>query len=328
MHDLDGWEAELPTEREDAFADRCSLPQQLCTGEVWQPWLPLSRTQREEGLPTIQGLYRIRIEGHAPCVYIGETENFRRRLDNELGGSLRAKTMPDGEHHTAAPGLWHLQQAYAASPLQVSLAPLSGVSPHLRKGLESLAIALERCLYRRSPMLNYGRMPDGLSKPKRPKARQDRDYQNDESAAPACDLLAEAHAPTCAPHWGGHRWSEWTPVSHLKKEKDQGLYRLRRGLGGELALLGHGNVANVAQFDKEFQCSYVPGEWTKGQRRELLDDLIGLYLVSHKRLPLAQFVRRDTGMLVPSAEDRHLLFLQRVLLLPGWGLPLAHALAG
>src|SRR5579859_3141375 len=238
-----------------------SLIWQLCHEDLWLPWHPLRREQRETELPNDQGgLYRIRMQGTDACVYIGETENYKRRLDNELGRSLRAKTMPNGEHHTAAPGLWYLQQTYANCPLQLSLAPLPGVSTIQRKGLESLAIALERRNAQRSPMLNYGRMPDGLAKPRRMKARNAPET-DDESTAPVGDLLDESIQQVLSLHWGGHQWSDWVPVTKLKQERVQGLYRLRFNQGTDLVALGHGTIAHAASFDATLKGSYIAGPW-------------------------------------------------------------------
>ena len=197
-----------------------NLIRQLCNGDLWLPWLPLRKGEmkisRGEG-----GLYRIRMR--ETCVYVGETENFKRRLEQELLRSLQDKTMPNGEHHTASPGLWHLQQTYGNDPLQVSLAPLTDISSAQRKGLESLAIALERHNHRQSPILNYGRMPDGLAKPRRGSAHNLEPAIGDESIAPVGDLFDESIQQVCTLHWGGHPWSDWTPVSKLRGEKAQGL---------------------------------------------------------------------------------------------------------
>jgi hypothetical protein len=102
-----------------------NLIRQLCNGDLWLPWLPLRKGEMKiskgEG-----GLYRIRMR--KTCIYIGETENFKRRLEQELLRSLQVETMPDGEHHTAAPRLWHLQQTYGNESLQVS--PVSANLPY------------------------------------------------------------------------------------------------------------------------------------------------------------------------------------------------------
>lgn len=254
------------------------------------------------------GLYRIRMQGDGACVYIGETENYQRRLEHELGRSLRARTMPDGEHHTAAPGLWHLQQTYTDSPLQVSLAPLPGVPPVQRKGLESLAIALERRLYQRSPMLNYGRMPDGLVKPRRAKARNAPET-DDESIAPVGDLFDESIQQVLSLHWGGYQWSDWMPVTKLRHERAQGLYRLRSDRGTDLVLIGHGTIAHAASFDTTLNCSYASGSWSKTQRRELLEDLIAQHLLFSARLPGAQFGGNRSE---PDQQERFMQYLQRM----------------
>jgi hypothetical protein len=262
------------------------LIRQLCDGNLWHPWLPLDKEQREMRLPNNQGgLYRIRMHGSNACIYIGETENFQRRLENELGRSLRAKTMPNGEHHTASPGLWYLQQTDANCPLQVSLAPLSNISSAQRKGLESLAIALERRNHQRSPTLNYGRMPDGLAKPKRANARNVEPDISDESVPPVGDLFDPTIQQVLTNHWGGYPWSDWMPVSKLRSEKAQGIYRLRHDQDTHLVTIGHGAIAHAASFGPTLIGSYVLGPWSKPQRRELLDDLFALHLLMHARLP-------------------------------------------
>src|SRR5437762_383541 len=75
-----------------------NLIRQLCHGDLWLPWLPLSEAELPHDLG---GLYQIRMQGGKACIYIGETENYKRRLDHELRRSLRAKTMPRSEEHTS-----------------------------------------------------------------------------------------------------------------------------------------------------------------------------------------------------------------------------------
>jgi len=280
-----------------------NLIRQLCHGDLWLPWLPLSEAELPHDLG---GLYQIRMQGGKACIYIGETENYKRRLDHELRRSLRAKTMPNGEHHTAAPGLWYLQQTYTDHPLQLSLAPLTGISSVQRKGLESLAIALERRAYQRSPVLNYGRMPDGQAKPRRGSARNPEPDISDESIAPIGDLFDTAIQQVLTLHWGGHQWSDWTPVSKLRHEKAQGIYRLRHDRESLLVVIGHGTIAHVASFDTTLTCSYVLGSWSKGRRRELVDDLVALHLLRHGRLPSTQFGGQENHF----EQEQHESFIQ------------------
>jgi hypothetical protein len=46
------------------------MRKQVCRGDLWLPWLPLSEAE----LPSdLGGLYRICMQGSEACVYIGET---------------------------------------------------------------------------------------------------------------------------------------------------------------------------------------------------------------------------------------------------------------
>lgn len=192
----------------------------------------------------------------------------------------------------------------------MSLAPLTDIFSAQRKGLESLAIALERRNHQRSPILNYGWMPDGLAKPRRAKARNLEPDIGDESIAPLGDLFDPTIQQVQSDHWGGHQWSDWTSVSKLRSEKVQGLYRLRNARNTDLVIIGHGAVAHAASFDTTLTCSFVPGPWSRGQRRELLDDLIALHPLSHARLPGAQFGGNTSDE--PEQRESFVQYLRRM----------------
>ena len=104
------------------------------------------------------GLYRVRSTSMDELLYIGQSNNLRRRI-LELRGAIQDSEMPWNDPHVAAARFWALLQN-ANHEFEISVAR---TTPDViaRKSLESLAISLYRAESGRSPKFNFGRMPDG-----------------------------------------------------------------------------------------------------------------------------------------------------------------------
>lgn len=134
----------------------------LSKGFAWQEWRPLRGAGRDREIPARNGLYRVRVAGEGPVLYIGETgqqRGLRGRVGQLAGASHRAGEMPYRDPHTAGPAFWALRHRDSVE-LEVSVHAFHGTKPE-RKMLEAMAIAGHRQVHQRSPALNFGRMPRG-----------------------------------------------------------------------------------------------------------------------------------------------------------------------
>ena len=299
-----------------------SVIQQVMDGSFWGNDVALLRAQREEPLPQGGGLYAISLQGELGLLYIGQTSNFARRINNELVRGLEGTKMPNAEHYTAAPGLWYILLLHQS--LRIACAPLA-VAEWWRKGLESLALAVSRRVYRGSPLLNYTRMPTPLlRKPprrmgnstkslgKRVKSAPSGETRSkrtgvkiqDVGLSPQCDLLDSRIRDPFAENWGGYDWSPWLCFEQFRGERavtpaTYGFYGIWRQDDSSLAYIGHGFLRKaVLDFSQRvfrgdvsttMSCSYIPTTFHKNQCEEARDDLPGAHLIWNDRLPVFQF---------------------------------------
>lgn len=286
---------------------------------AWSEWLPLDGAWRRALIPSLPGLYRIRRVGRDDLDYIGQTGsasmNLRKRLAM-LAGVYGAE-MPYRDPHTAGPALWALVQSGAI--LEVSTATVEGSTPW-RKGLEAVAIALYRQQHRRSPTVNFGRMPTGYTMSSGNNARLV--SAGKRSRGSTTPNAHTCHAPGVEPpgaldgtpqasEWVGLRWSNWQPLAAAAASigRASGLYRIRGEEGDDLLYIGEGVIgsrlaAHLRKCDEEnnvqgeifasamrLECSYVAnGSWLDHQRLEVENDLIAAHILVTGRVPEGQFI--------------------------------------
>jgi len=287
----------------------------------WSDWMPLRGAGRNQQVPALPGLYRVRRNGNGPEIdYIGQTGVSVRGRLGQLNVLYRTE-MPYNDPHTAAPALWALRHRDACDfEVSVTETPVAPPSRKIlgtvnRKALEVVAITLYRSDYGRSPLANFGGMPAGYRKStgnnktlvesgRRLRGGPDHDAPIRADSAPVAGELGDN--PQSA-DWLSWRWSPWTPAVAYKDVRCTGLYRLRcQGQPG-LVYVGQGKVssrirahlAKVSQADhrqavhfaSEMEASYValPGV----PERNLLEhenDLIAAHMLTLGYLPLAQFL--------------------------------------
>ena len=125
---------------------------------TWSQWCPLSQQRLPAIVPRAAGLYRMRSTSMDELLYIGQSNNLRRRI-LELRGAIQDSEMPWNDPHVAAARFWALLQS-THHEFEISVARTS-TDVIARKSLECLAISLSRAESGRSPKFNFGRMPDG-----------------------------------------------------------------------------------------------------------------------------------------------------------------------
>ena len=264
-------------------------------------------------MPDGPGLYRVRRQrGEQDLVYIGQTGCSLRGRLGQLNEAYRSE-MPFSDPHTAAPALWALRH-YDQCDFEVSVAEVHGTTPH-RMGIEALAVTLYRARFGRSPLANFGGMPEGYRKSTGNNARLvaagRRARGGPDLSAPVRPLSVPVNGDlTTAPEsgeWVNWPWSRWIPAPKISLETPgRGLYRLRRPGASELLYVGQGEIkprvsAHLAKaagdgrqaqhFAGETQVSWVslPGLATTNLL-EHENDLIAAHVLTCGRPPSAQFL--------------------------------------
>jgi hypothetical protein len=231
---------------------------------------------------------------------------------------IRGEVMPFRDPHTAAPALWALLQS-APCEFEVSCLAVEG-STAWRKSIEAVAIALYRQEMRRSPTVNFGRMPPGYRMSSGNNARLvaagkrfrgGATTASDPSHLVGVPPLGGLDGDPQSVGWCGHSWSQWTPLPEYRAASGSGLYRIRSRNDGGLVYVGEGRMSQrlgvhlgKARVDRptataqqlvfadslEPEYSYVSGAWEAHQRLELETDLIAAHVLRLGRPPAAQFI--------------------------------------
>src|SRR5260370_16136166 len=152
----------------------------------------------------------------------------------------------------------------------------------MRLGLEALAIALCRQRDRRSPLCQFGRMPEGYVPSSGNDARlvlcENRYRGGFTSQFLDCHRLSLApQGPLGSdPHsrdWCGHHWTPWIPLHRMQPIGEDGLYRLRVPGLDPLVFLGQGKLAErlkAVEPLKGIECSWTASNtWSHRQRLAL-----------------------------------------------------------
>ncbi|MGK5680634.1 GIY-YIG nuclease family protein [Actinoplanes sp. URMC 104] len=275
---------------------------------TWADWLSLSDRAARLRAPRMPGLYRVRVVGEAGLAYVGQSSDLRQRLGQLC--ALYRQEIPYNDPHTAAPCLWVMRTVEGAE-FEFSVAEVAGDVVSL-KTAECVVVSEHRAEFGRSPLANFGRMPDGWVKSsgntKRlaEAGRRVRGHQ-DARAARAADhasVLDVVRDPT-APDWAGQAWSPWssTPVA----DPAVGVYRVRRAGAEALVYIGQGVVrarvaAHVAKsrlVDHRQRAAFSgPIEWSwaplpghaPAQLLEVECDLIAGHALRLGSAPAAQFL--------------------------------------
>jgi len=288
---------------------------------VWGEWRPLLSAEKDLLIPALPGLYQIRRAGRADLDYIGQTGMGAMTLRRRLGvlRGVYAEAMPYTAPHTAGPALWALRQ-HTGEDFLVSVVPVVGETPW-RKGFEAMAIALYRQAHRRSPTVEFGRMPVGFvsSSGYTLRLKKARSLFRGEPS----DILDASHRPSIEPtgplngdpqgaEWGGHAWSGWVPLSKSALRGNllgSGLYRIRGSAPSRLLYVGQGRIperplqhlaktlvadhrqGQLFAAEDRLECSWVvDASWYPHQRLELECDLIAAHLLVTGEVPAAQFL--------------------------------------
>jgi len=73
----------------------------------WSQWCPLSQQRLPAIVARASGIYRVRSTSMDELLYIGQSNNLRRRI-LELRGAIQDSEMPWNDPHVAAARFWAL----------------------------------------------------------------------------------------------------------------------------------------------------------------------------------------------------------------------------
>jgi hypothetical protein len=197
--------------------------------------------------------------------------------------------------------------------------PVDGDS-RLRKGLETLAIALYRQEHQCSPTVNFGRMPNGYRMSSGNNARLvaagkrfrgQRCTEPQENWCPGIPPQGPLGANLHADDWCGHKWNSWVPAARAPRQASVvglGLYRIRVPGEPGLVYIGEGIVearllshrmkgsSKTHRQANAFSAQELEYSWTlnrgwhRYQRQELETDLIAAHVQLLGFPPEAQFL--------------------------------------
>ena len=274
----------------------------LCNERAWSMWKPLQNCWKGSNVPNCPGLYRLqlRAEHTSQMAYIGQSGNLKKRV--YALRHIYDEQMPYKAPHTVGPALWSWRQKVPEAVFDISLALFPDLPNTFWLGLESLAIALCRQRDFRSPLCQFGRMPEGYMSSSGNDARlalTGKRYHG----GPTQERL-ECHYPGMAPQgplegdphtraWGGHHWTPWVPLGRFSPVRQAGLYRLRVPTLDPLIFVGQGKLVDrfkqIQPLDT-MECSWISSSvWLPHQRLELVTDLVAAHLFTTATLPLWQF---------------------------------------
>lgn len=280
----------------------------MASSLTWGGWLPLADRAARLLAPRVPGLYRVRRIGTSSLAYVGQSSNLRQRL-SQLAVLYRDE-IPFNDPHTAAPCLWVMRTVQGAA-FDLSVAEVPGDVVAL-KTAECVVVSQHRAEFGRSPVANFGRMPDGWIKSSGNNRRlaetgrlvRGRQDSRGVRSVDHAQVLDASRDPT-ASDWAGLPWSPWgsAPLA----EPVLGVYRIRRAGENRLVYVGQGLVrsrlaAHIAKsrladhrqhmaFSGEIEWSWATlPHCVSAQLLEVECDLIASHALSVGSAPEAQFL--------------------------------------
>jgi hypothetical protein len=239
----------------------------------WVPWIRI-KTKREERkiIPNSQGVYRVRPRGKDFLVYVGQTNQLKRRTGMLALNSYKEE-MPWNDPHTAAPNLWVWRQEQGWD-YEVSVAA--------------------------TPAITRQKRQDYVKSSNRLKGIRGRKLDSNETRNPA-------GGPSSPPlrTLNTHMSSDWMGLSWTEFEKlktasllpaDPGVYKLV-DLANH-ALLYVGETDNLRSrlnqhkrkfLDTVFSYVTLSSEMLHYERLEIENDLIGYHYYITGKSPSCQF---------------------------------------
>jgi len=269
--------------------------------QEWTDWIPLRSTQKKRKIiPTSQGIYRVRAERYSGLVYLGQTNNLKRRTAS-LARHLDNEAMPYNDPHTAAPNLWAWRKEKGWS-YEVSVTETDH-SRQTREAYECYLLWQYRLESGQSTLCNHGRFHKDYIK-SGPRSSNDRgrklreNEDRNPSGGPSVSPLHSLNKPM------SHSWMglEWSPIKSLTIRDNvpnySGLYKIFNEKNvvyiGETEFLFNRLGSHNRRF-QEHTYSFSPLDpiILSYQRHELENDLIGNYYQIFKIAPDRQFNRKN-----------------------------------
>jgi predicted GIY-YIG superfamily endonuclease len=266
----------------------------------WATWIRL-KTKREARriIPNSQGVYRVRPKGKDFLVYVGQTNQLKRRTGMLALNSYKQE-MPWNDPHPAAPNLWVWRQEQGWD-YEVSVAATPALTRQNREGLECLLLCKYRLERGESTLCNHGRFhPNYIKSSNKLKGQRGRKLDPSEprnpAGGPSCPPLRPLNTHTSS-DWMGLSWTE---VEKLKTASllpaNPGVYKLVDLAKQELLYVGETdnlrsrlNQHKRKFLEAAFSYANLSPEMLHYERLEIENDLIGYHYYMTGKSPICQF---------------------------------------
>jgi len=274
-------------------------------GQDWSAWEPL--TSNDISAPTLPGIYRIRHPEFEGYIYVGETQDLRRRL-YQLARGISNESRPYRDPHTAAPCCHDIAEKFG-DEFEVSYArPVGVADPTTRKGIEAAVVAAHRRDCNSSPVAQFGNVLPGYKLPNyrgQGNGNDADEYETDDHYESASPLQWFRFQQVTDSEWMGLDWGFSRPLENRLnfESPDRALYRIglpdEKGLAyiGQTTALTDRLRAHEERFGGDARVSVVDitdhlteKEKEKNQLHELETDLIGAHMFAVGSPPQSQFV--------------------------------------
>ena len=271
------------------------------TWSDWTPFTPLITARAQ--LSTSGGIYRIKPVGKNNLVYLGQTNNLRRRLANELVPNTLSEFMPFNDPHTAAQSLW-TWKVESGWTFELSVME-TDLPTRFREGLECYLLWQYRMEAGQSTLCNHGRfhpnyMRSGDRKSGKRGERLPEGKINPASGKSIPPLTINSHWTKT--DWMNLEWDELQPLTSKQAASEPvipGVYKIIDGGNGQLLYIGETTKLRdrlVAHSRKSWgtrtplysKCRQ-PSNTLDFHLLELENDLLGGYFDMTQDIPKFQF---------------------------------------
>jgi len=270
----------------------------------WKKWIKLkTKSQERLIIPSLKGVYRIRPANKDFLMYIGQTNNLKRRTSMLASNSYK-QDMPLNDPQTAAPNLWVWRQEQGWS-YEVSVASTPALTRQNRKGLECLLLWKYRLERGESTLCNHGRFhPDYLKSSEKLKGQKGRKLDSSEPRNPAggasCPPLRPLKTHTSS-DWMGLSWTESVKLKAANfAPAKPSIYKIVDLSNQELLYVGETNnlKGRLSEIKRKFSSaafsySAVSQRMLHHQILEIINDLIGYYYHLTGKSPIRQFAKEE-----------------------------------
>jgi hypothetical protein len=269
----------------------------------WKKWIKLKTKSQERIIPSLKGVYRIRPLHKDFLMYIGQTNNLKRRT-SMLSSNSYKQGMPWNDPHTTASNLWVWRKEQCWS-YEVSVASTPSLTRQNREGLACWLLWKYRLERGESTLCNHGRFhPDYINLSDKSKGQKGKKLDSNEPRNPAGGPSYPPLRPLkthTSSDWMGLSWTELAKLKATNFVPTKpSIYKIVDLSNQELLYVGETNnlKGSLREIKRKFSSaafSYtiLSQQMLHHQRLEIENDLIGYYYQSTGKSPIRQFAKEE-----------------------------------